>query len=234
MMITRGRRRQSRDLGRGRRLWRRGFTLVEVLMAMMVSGVILSAAVGLAWALATYNNEGEAAKELATHARFAVAYLGRDVRAARVVAVTSAGGVVLWLGDLDGNGQMDTDEFVVHYRPAGDRVMRRISFANGVTIGDISPATAGLVVSLFDTGMLVSMADASGAGPCNDVICRNVDGLSFYPNRAAPETMTVEYVLALSCGADIVDGSGRTIALNVYGSGTMRAPYEGDGFEPQH
>ena len=56
-------------------------------MATMVTGVILSAVAMLSQSLANYNQEGEAAIELSTNARFALSSsryaVQRDVRAAQ-------------------------------------------------------------------------------------------------------------------------------------------------------
>ena len=106
-----GRCRQPRGVG--------GFTLVELLMASMVTGVILSAVLMLSQSLANYNHEGEAAIELATHARFALSSsrycLQREVRAAKAMGVSSTGGLVLWQGDVDDDQRMALREFVIFY-----------------------------------------------------------------------------------------------------------------------
>ena len=49
-----------------------------------------------------------------------------------------------------------------------------------------------------------------------------------------PETLSVEFVMALSRQEDTVGDDGRDIALTIYGAATMRAPYTEDGFDPQH
>jgi len=213
---------------------RRAFTLVELLMAMMVSGVILAACVSLAWALSTYNNEGEAAVQLATHGRFAVTLLARDVREAQAIDVTDTGGLLLWMGDLNDNGQTDTNEVVLYWKPAGERVMRRVNIPGQFSIGAVGVASLDLLGQLHDAGVFVSTADGMGLGPQNEVVCRNVDSVAFYPNRAMPETLSVEYVIALSRQEDIVGDDGRDIVLTLYGAATMRAPCTEDGFEPQH
>lgn len=203
-------------------------------MAMMVSAILLSAVVTLSWALGTYNHQGEAAVALATHGRFAASHIGRDIRAAQAAAVSANGALVLWMGDIDSDGMMDLHEVVVYYKPDADRVARRMSFVNDVAIDLIGPDALSTIISIYDAGMLLIIAEMMGLAPQNDVICRNVDALEFYPNRTTPETLSVEFVISLSRNENIVEASGESIALNVYGSGTMRAPYGEDGFDPQH
>lgn len=203
-------------------------------MAMMVSGVVLAAVVSLAWALATYNNEGEAAVKLATNGRFAAAYLGRDLRAARAMAVTAGGGLALWMGDIDDDDMMDASEFVVYYKPALSSELRRIAFEHNKAIGPSGLTTFNTIVQVQEAGLLLVTASTGDWHPQNDVVCRNVDAVTFSANRPMPQTLTVEYVLSLSRAQDVVDDSGRTIELNLYGSGTMRTPCEDNGFAPQH
>ena len=211
----------------------RAFTLVEILMAMMVSGIILSAVVSLAWVLGNYQNEGDGRLALATHGRFATTLLTRDLRGARAVTVSSTGGLILWMGDLDNDTRMDSQEFVFYYRPAQDTVIRRLSFSSGFELGPITPASMQIIVNSFDSGSLILVAQAMGLQASNDVVCRNVDSVHFYPNRAMPATKAVEILLSLSCSQNVVADTGRTVTLNLYNSATLRAPYEENGFVPQ-
>ncbi len=212
---------------------RAGFTLVELVMGMMVSGMIVAAVATVAMVIGTYNGEGDAGVELATHGRFAARLLETDLRCAQVAEVSDTGGLVLWMGDANDNDRMDSSEYAVYYKPSRDRVMRRVTFDNSIPFGPVSPAQHQMIVDWYDAGTLESSAQAAGAQPRNEVVCRNVDGLAFYPNRPAPETLTVEYVLRLSRPGNRVSGTGRTIPLTLYGTGTMRVPYTEDGFDPK-
>ena len=163
-----------------------GFTLVEILMAMMVAGVILAACVSLAWALATYNNEGEAAVQLATHGRFAVTLMARDVRDAKAVNVTDTGGLLLWMGDFDDDGKMDAGEFVLYYKPAAEPLVRRLDMPRNKSFGDISVATFDLVVQGHDLGTLIAMAEAMGVTPNSEVVCRTSTPWPSIPTGRCP------------------------------------------------
>lgn len=197
-------------------------------MAMLVSGIILSSVVSLAWVLGSYQNEGDGMLALATNGRFLTTILTRDLRGAQAVAVSSTGGLVLWMGDLDSDSHMDSQEFVLYYKPDDDAVVRRLSFTSGNDLGTISPASLQLIVNGYDDGSLLVTAEA-----VNDIVCRNVDSANFYPNRAVPETKAVELLLSLSCAQNVIENTGRMVTLNLYDSATMRTPYEENGFAPQ-
>lgn len=199
-------------------------------MAMMVSGLILSATVSLAWALGSYNDEGSGRVALATHGRFAMTLIGRDVRGARAMTVSSTGGLVLWMGDLDEDNKMDANEFVLYYKPDRDDALWRMGFEADLAVGAVGPASLATVVQMYDMGTLM-MAPGLGAVP--EKVCGYVEGVSFSANRELPETLSVETVLSLSRSQNRVQDTGRDVELNLYGTATMRAPCEDNGFDPQ-
>ena len=219
---------------RPQRRRRPAFTLIEMLVAMMVVGAILSGIMGMAYVLGNYHNEGEAAVVLATNGRFAMTYLGRDTRAAQAAGVSTTGGLVLWLGDLNANGQMELSEFVVYYKPSRDKVMRRMSFAGGGALGAIAPSVMTTVMQSYDSGMLTTTATTVSATLRNDIVCQNVDSLSFYANRAVPQTMSVECVLRLSRAQNVATNTGQTVALTLYETNALWVPYADKGFNPQY
>lgn len=202
-------------------------------MAMMVSGVILSAVVTLSWALAAYNAEGEAAVELATHGRYAIARIGRDVRASLVTGVTPGGALVLWAADVDDDDTIDVNELVVYYQPEGERTLIRGTCNSAMGLVAANPANFALVKGWVDQGIF-DMLKVMGLTSQETPVCGNVDTAAFYVNRPTPETISLEYVLSLSRAENVIESSGRTIALNLYGAATMRSPYAENGFEPQH
>lgn len=220
--------------GRGRQHQRRGFTLVEMLMAMMVTGVILSSVLVLCESLAAYNYEGEAANELVTHARFALSSsrqsLQRNIRAARALGVSSKGGLVLWMGDLDDDERMSIREVMIFYRSSQDRTLRQVTFTGNLVVDDIRSEYLSQVMSAFDSGNLTTSCPAE-LGKQETVICRHVDSIVFRTNAAFPAAAGVEYQLKLSRGENRISGHGHPVTMSFYGGATMRARWKGNGFE---
>jgi len=217
-------------MGARARARRVGFTLVELMLAMMVSGMGLSAVAGLALALGTYHGQGEAVAELAIQGRFASPLLARDLRAARVAAVSSGGALVLWMGDTYANNLVDIEEIVIYRYKASPQQVERCSFVGGYGVTYINPDGIRNVVAAADAGFLDWAGGLLGYTMNKQVVCNSVAGLSFYPKRAYPQTASLEYVLQLSRAEDIVRGTGQTVNLNFYGTGTLRAPLVNNDF----
>lgn len=206
------------------------FTLVELLMAMMVSGVVLSAVAGLAWTLGTYNGQGEAVAELATHGRFASTFLVRDIRSARIAAISDGGALILWMGDSHANDLLDAEEVIIYRYIPAQRCVQRCTFVGGYAIAYINPSGIWNVATAQDLGVLDWAGATFGYTMTTQTICNCVDAFSLYPKRAFPQTASLEFVLELSRPEDIVRGTGQTVELNFYGTGTLRAPLTNDDF----
>jgi len=209
---------------------RRSFTLIELLMGMMVSSMILAAVATLAWTIGTYNGQGEATVDLTRQGRFGMMFLERDLRAARAAGVTDSGALVLWMGDLTENGLIDAEEIILYHYVAAQRAVQRITFTGGIGMRSMDPSGLDGIMQAYDGGLLESIAPTCGYTMREDVVCNRVDSLAFYPKRAFPDTASVEFALELSRPENIVTGSGETVYLSFYGTGTLRAPYIENGF----
>lgn len=201
-------------------------------MAMMVTSIILSAVVSLSWALSTVNHEGEASVELATHARFAMTMIGRDMRSAKAAGVTGTYGLLLWMGDLNENGYFDLNELICYSFSANDRSLSRLTSSSQASVARVS-GDEFRNLTRYRQDQIEAVLGGGGAAVGAGVICRNLDHVYFYANRGAPRTRMVEIALVLGRQEDRVGDDGRDIEMSVYGSATMRAPHEEDGFDPQ-
>ena len=199
-------------------------------MGMMVSGMILGAVATLAWTIGTYNGQGEATADLTRQGRFGMMFLERDLRAARAAGVTDSGALVLWMGELTENGFIDAAEIILYHYVAEQRAVQRITFTGGIGMRSMDPSGLDGIMQAYDAGLLEPMAPTFGYTMAKDVVCGRVDSLAFYPKRAFPDTASVEFALELSRPENIVTGSGETVYLSFYGTGTLRAPYIENGF----
>lgn len=215
-----------------KKLHRPAFTLVELLIALTVTAVVVTGAVMMAWTLTDYHFSGEAAVKLATQGRFGLMPLRRDVRAAQAVALTPAGSLAVWFGDLNNTGAIDLTQFAFYYYHASDRTLRRLTYsAATANFGPPSPAAFAAPFAAFDSGSYLS--SAGGLVVTNQIVCHNIDAATFTANHAAGQADTVEFFLQLSSPENIVNSTGRTVNLNLYGSATPRAPTYAYGFAPQ-
>jgi prepilin-type N-terminal cleavage/methylation domain-containing protein len=218
-----------------KKLRRSAFTLVELLLALTITAVVVAGVAMMAWTLTDYHYTGEAAVKLATQGRFGLMSLRRDVRAAQAVALTPAGSLAVWFGDLNQTGAIDLTQLAFYYYNASDRSLRRLTYsaaaADRYNFGPPSPAAFTASFADFDSGSY--LASGSGLVVSNQIVCHNVDAVLFAANHVAGQADTVEFFLQMSSPENIVNSTGRPVNLNLYGSATPRAPTYAYGFAPQ-
>ena len=90
-----------------------GFTLVELLVALMVTSIVLTAAATLAYALGRVNDSSDDTAVKQAQLRYATLRISELTKYSKLVYAASESEIVLWL-DKDRNGELDfTDELVV-------------------------------------------------------------------------------------------------------------------------
>lgn len=95
-----------------------GFTLVELLVALMVTSIILTAVASLAFAMGTANQTGDDTSQKQAQLRCATLRISELIRYCKLVYSTSENAVVIWNTDDDDDDEIDTSELV--YIEAGD------------------------------------------------------------------------------------------------------------------
>jgi len=89
-----------------------GFTLAELLIALIVTGIILAAVATLAYALGTVNESSDDTAVKQAQLRYATVRISELIRYSKLVYAASEGEIVLWL-DRDRDEELDiTDELV--------------------------------------------------------------------------------------------------------------------------
>jgi len=90
-----------------------GFTLVELLMALVVTSIVLAAVATLAYALGTANETSDDTGQKQAQVRYATVRISELIRYSKLVYAASESEIVLWL-DRDRDEELDiTDELVV-------------------------------------------------------------------------------------------------------------------------
>ena len=90
----------------------KGFTLVELLMALVVTGIVSAAVATLAYALGTANDSSNDTAVKQAQLRYATLRISELIKYSKLVYAASESEIVLWL-DRDRNGELDiTGELV--------------------------------------------------------------------------------------------------------------------------
>ena len=99
-----------------------GFTLVELLVALMVTSIILTAVATLAFALGTANQSSDDTSRKQAQVRYATLRISEVIKYSKLVYSASESEIVLWQADDDpGDGMVnDTEKVYVKAVPAGD------------------------------------------------------------------------------------------------------------------
>ncbi len=90
----------------------KGFTLVELLMAVWIMSIILTAVAAMSFALGSANDSADDTSEIQSRIRYTTVYLGELVRNSKLICRNAAGNVVLWLADDNGDNLINPSEIV--------------------------------------------------------------------------------------------------------------------------
>jgi len=92
-----------------------GFTLVELLVALMVSSIVLGAVASLTFAVGNAYDASEDVSTKQTQIRFAMLRISELIRQSDVVVISDYNGditLAIWQGDSNGNGKINANELV--------------------------------------------------------------------------------------------------------------------------
>lgn len=95
-----------------KRVRKKGFTLVELIVALIVTGIILSAVATLAFALNSVNDATDDTDRTQAHVRYATLKISELIRYSRLVCFLGDEDIVLWSADTNGNNQINISELV--------------------------------------------------------------------------------------------------------------------------
>ena len=120
---------------------KKGFTLVELLLALIVTGIILAAVTTLAFAVGAANDTTDDTSQKQAQVRFATLRISELIRHCKLICGTPSGEIAIWRADNNGDGQININELVFIERGAGGDYLRFCEFplsdASIVSLSDI-------------------------------------------------------------------------------------------------
>ena len=105
-----------------------GFTLAELLMAVLVMSIILAAVATLSFTLGSANDSADNTSDVYSKVRYATMYLGELVKNSKLVCANSGSSVAIWRADYNGNSQIDPNEIVYIEYDGSNNCLKLISF----------------------------------------------------------------------------------------------------------
>lgn len=107
--------------------YEKGFTLVELLVAMIVTSIIVAAVATLAFAMSSANDETDDTSQKQAQVRFATLRISDLLRHCKLICGTPGGQLAVWRAD-DGDGQININELVYIERGTGYDYLRLCEF----------------------------------------------------------------------------------------------------------
>jgi prepilin-type N-terminal cleavage/methylation domain-containing protein len=113
-----------------RTAYTKGFTLVELMVALIVTGIIMSAIATLAFAFSTANDMSDDTDRKQAQVRYATLRISELIRQCKLICGVSNGELVIWRNDdvSGGKGQINPEE-LVFIETDNDRI-RMMNFSN--------------------------------------------------------------------------------------------------------
>ena len=200
---------------------KRGFTLVELTLAMSVTLVIGLAVTGVAVALSNLSQHSEEYHQQLQTSRVASTRLQDALRRARLITAGSSTCLVTWAEDQEDPGQINLSEVVAIYR---DPVTRELIERSTIFPPAMDESLRGALdhtVPLADMANS-SIADGAAEFPQYDlkrVLARNVREFNVRYDVAPPMSQLVKFRLVVG---------DNDAAMRICGAARLRAARVGD------
>jgi len=127
----------------------RGFTLAELLVAMMVTSIILTAVVTLAYAMGSANDSADDTVRKQAHLRYSTLRISELIRNCRLICASRDNSVAIWRADSNGNRQINANELVYIERGSDKNYLQLLEFpslSTPVSLSDIQTGAARLTM----------------------------------------------------------------------------------------
>lgn len=122
--------------------YKKGFTLVELLVALIVTGIVLAAVATLAFAMGAANDQTNDTSQKQAQIRYATLRISELIRHCKLICGTPGNDLAVWRADDNNDGQININELVYIERGTGRDCLRLCEFPSSdtslVSLGDIA------------------------------------------------------------------------------------------------
>jgi len=185
---------------------RAGFTSVELLVALMVCSIVLTAVASLAYAIGSANRYSQERSDHQMALRCTTVRISELVKHS-IMAFDAPNGIALWTGDENNDGLINGSELVYIETDAAGEALRLLDFpgqSQSVTIGEIEAGTAKTdLINNTDERDMNLLPECSG-------VQLNLTGGTFvnimFDLTENNTTTTYQICATLRCSATSADG----------------------------
>lgn len=108
--------------------YEKGFTLAELLVALMVTGIILAAVATLAYALGTASDAMDDMSQKQAQVRYATLRISELIRHCKLICSKPGDDLVIWRADDNGDGKINVNELVYIETGTSQNLIRLCEF----------------------------------------------------------------------------------------------------------
>jgi prepilin-type N-terminal cleavage/methylation domain-containing protein len=110
-----------------------GFTLVELLLALAVSGIVLAAVATLAFALSAAADSSDDTAHKQAQVRYATLRINELIRDCRLICAASSSDLAVWSSDDNGDSQINVNELTYIQKGSASNYIRLCQFPSSAT-----------------------------------------------------------------------------------------------------
>jgi len=195
-----------------------GFTLAELLMALIVTGIILGAVATLAYALGTANDAADDTTWKQAQVRYATLRISELIRHCRLVFDETSEGLGVWRADDNGDGQINADEVVYVTKGPGGDCLQFIEFSDesNPTYSVLGTIIQALLSSGFSEEYTTLIPECSNVQFVTDVLPPQSRSVSiFFDLEESGVTHSYQIKTTLRAWAGhLLDGSGELVSVD--------------------
>jgi len=194
--------------------YKKGFTLVELLVALIVTGIVLAAVATLAFAMEAANDETDDTSQKQAQVRYATLRISELIRHCKLICGTPNGELAIWRADSNDVGQININELVYIERGTGSDYLRLCVFPSSdtslVNLSDIET----LSTSSYDVTYVQLIPQCSDVQFSLDVVPPNSRFVSIAFDVLENDIVHQYQISAAlrSWAGNLLDGSGNIVS----------------------
>lgn len=195
-----------------------GFTLAELLMALIVTGIILGAVATLAYALGAANDAADDTTWKQAQVRYATLRISELIRHCRLVFDETSEGLGVWRADDNGDGQINANEVVYVSKGPGGDCLQFIEFSDesNPTYSVLGTIIQALLSSGFSEEYTTLIPECSNVQFVTDVLPPQSRSVSIFfdlEESGVTHSYQIETTLRAWAG-HLLDGSGELVSVD--------------------
>lgn len=174
----------------------RGFTVVEMVMAMAITAIVGLAVAGVSMTLSTGYAQSEDHYQAIQSSRASLMKIQSIVREAKLILASTNTAAAFWAADLNGDGKLNRKELVLVTYDSSTRELRQVTLKSGTLSGSDD------VLALSDVATVASVASRLAQDPWYESQLLATDVRSFIVSVSPDAPKATSLNISFTVGSD--------------------------------